>query len=477
MKKDDSIQFKHIDVLDGIRAISVVIVLVFHFWQQTWIFPIIKTPFLKFIGLTQLNFTPIVKVGYLFVDMMILISGFLLFLPVARNVILGEPLEKFGKYFKKRAIRILPSYLFCIILLFVYELATGGFGDPIIWKDALRDLFLHLTFMHTWTVKSYLSTKLDVVLWTLAIEVWFYILFPLFAMFIRRWKKESSPWPGLIRAAALALVFVGVSYAYIYGYALNTGSAFAKTVDGILKSIKSDIRSDYLSMTINQLPAFMGVYAVGLIGSFIYVFAAKYLKRRWWSGLIFTVLSIGFIWLMMLMINDCASLEAEAAQKWQMTERLYLALVYMGFILTAAFSVKPYRFLFSNKLMVFLAGISYNLYIWHQWLAVKLKYDWRIPSWTGTTPPNQLYGADATAWKNKYAIMITVTAFLAAILATYLVERPAADLLNGRPSIYNGKLKKLFKKDVPKSKAQNKKQPLKNSKVQNKKQPNKNKKR
>ena len=30
-----SIDAKYIDVLDGIRAISVIIVLIFHFWQQT----------------------------------------------------------------------------------------------------------------------------------------------------------------------------------------------------------------------------------------------------------------------------------------------------------------------------------------------------------------------------------------------------------------------------------------------------------
>ena len=446
MKKSDDISLKHIDVLDGIRAVSIVIVMIFHFWQQTWIFPVIKTPFLKFMGIVQINFTPFAQVGYLFVDMMILISGFLLFLPAAKNVVFGEPLDKTGRFFKKRAVRILPSYLFCILVLFVYELIWGGFGKPVVWSDALKDLFYHLFFIQTLSTKTYQMTKLNGVLWTVAVEVWFYILFPLFAAFIRRKKKETSPLPGLIRAALLAILFVGISYAYIYRYALNPGSAFSNAVDGFFRFIKSDIRASYLSITINQLPAFMGTYAVGLAGAFIYVYAAKYIKRIWWSGLIFTVFAVGFAYLIVIMVKDCASLEVSSAQRWQLTERLKLALVFMGFILTSAFSVKPFRFLLSNKLMVFLSTISYNLYIWHQWLAVKLKFDWRIPFWTGDTPPNQSYGAESTVWKNKYALIITVAAFAAAVLATYLIERPIADLINKRPSIYNGKIPLVLKK-------------------------------
>lgn len=452
METKDVISTKHIDVLDGIRAISVIIVLIFHFWQQTWIFPVIKTPFLGFMGVERLDFTPLARVGYLFVDMMILISGFLLFLPVARNVFYGEPLENRSVFFKKRAIRILPSYLICILLLFVYELINGGYGRPIVWGTAISDLILHLTFMQTWTTQSYLSTKLNVVLWTLAVEVWFYILFPVISGFIKRRKTENSPAKPIFRACVVFALMVLISAAYIYGYVLNSGSAFSKSVDGFLTGIRIGymqvgIRSDYLSMVINQLPAFMGLYAVGIIGSLIYVFAAGKLKRKWWIGLIFTATAILFIWLIARMIKDCSLKSAEDAQIWQMTERLKLAFVFMGFILSSAFAAKPYRFLLSNKLMVFLSTISYNLYIWHQWLCVKLKYDWHIPYWTGEKPPNQLYDPASEVWKAKYAVIITVGAFLLATIMTYLFERPMSDLLNKRPSIYNGKLRTLFKKN------------------------------
>lgn len=464
----DDFDYKRVDVLDGIRAVSVILVLIFHFWQQTWIFPQFKTPWLEWLGVKEFNFTPFARVGYLFVDMMVLISGFLLFLPVARNIFHGAPMQKTGEFFRRRAIRILPSYLFCVIVLFIYETTRGGYGDPIKWNTALSDLFLHLTFLQTLTVNSYLSTKLNVVLWTVAIEVWFYILFPVFAWIIKRHKKEKSPLLPLVRAGVIAVLLIGLSHIYIYSYVLSSGSDFSNAVDKFLLSIRIgdkaspfiavNVRSSYLSLVINQLPAFFGVYGVGLTGAVLYTQACSFFRqiKKKWALLILkllsTALSLLFIWLIIRMVKDCASVSvmkngAELAQRWQITERLKLALVFMGFILSAAFAVKPYKFLFSNKLMVFLSTISYNLYIWHQWLSVKLKNDWRIPYWEGEKPPNYFYSQEAKIWKNKYAAVITVAAFVAAILATYLIERPAADLLNGRPSVYNGKLKTIFKRE------------------------------
>lgn len=449
-KRNDTISTKYVDVLDGIRAISVIIVLIFHFWQQTWIFPTIKTPFLSFIGIKMIDFTPFARVGYLFVDMMILISGFLLFLPVARNIWLGEPLAKWKDFFKKRAIRILPSYLFCIFAIFVYELIAGGFGKPVNAGVAFRDLILHLLFMHTWTMPTYLNTKLNVVLWTLAIEVWFYILFPLFASFIKRRSKEDKPTGSLIRSAVLALVLTGISFFYIYGYVLKSGSPISDSIDAAFAFVGSGIKSSYLAMVINQLPAFFGTYSVGMIGALIYVFAASRMKRKLWSGLLFTAVCIAAIWLMTRMIKQCASLDPSSAQVWQMTKRLPLALVFMLIILSASFSVGCFRFLFANKLMRFLAGISYNLYIWHQWLCVKLKNEWRLPAWEGDTPPNQWGNETGTIWSRYYALVITLFAFGAAILATYLIEKPAAKLLNGKLPDIDKKISKNSK--TPKNK-------------------------
>lgn len=408
---DKSIDSKHIDVLDGIRAISVIIVLIFHFWQQTWIFPTIKTPFLAFIGLKQIDFTPLARVGYLFVDMMVLLSGFLLFLPLMRHIVMGESLTSWRNYARRRIARIVPSYLFAVLVLFFLVALPGKLYTNT--ADAIRDLVTHLTFTQTLFYKTYIATKLDVVLWTVAIEVWFYILFPFIATLLRtdkRLESRKAKTVSFICIAAVFVIFHGISIWWEKAYVLKKGVN--------------------VSMYINQLPAFMGTYANGMLASLIFVLIAKYAERTRGLAVICTVLSVISTMYFVSMINECAKLQASEAQLWQVSERARLTASFSVLILSTALAARWYRFLFSNRLMRFLAGISYNLYIWHQWLSVQLKSVWRIPSWTGDTPPNQL---GDRAWMNKYALIITVAAFVAAVLATYLIEKPFANLIMGRP--------------------------------------------
>ena len=55
---DNSYDTKHLKVLDGIRALAIIIIVWFHFWQQNWLMPV--------IGHISLDFIP--RYGFLFVD-------------------------------------------------------------------------------------------------------------------------------------------------------------------------------------------------------------------------------------------------------------------------------------------------------------------------------------------------------------------------------------------------------------------------
>ena len=411
-RENQRIDPKYVDVLDGIRAVSIIIVLIFHFWQQTWIFPTIKTPFLSFIGIHDISFTSLARVGYMFVDMMVLISGFLLFLPMMRQIFLGGDMIDWREYTKRRFARIAPSYYFAVLVIFFcFSLPNGLYRNA---GEALKDLFTHLTFTQTLFRETYLTTKCDVVLWTVAIEVWFYCLFPFFAEIIKKRDSGNERRDRIISAAAVLALFIAfhaVSYIWQESVIKRPGT--------------------YLAMNINQLPAFMGAYANGMLGALIYVLMAKHAGRSKGLAAGCTVLSAACIAYIFVMIDECASLESAKAQLWQVTERLRLTAAFMIFILSTAFAAKWYRFLFSNRLMRFLSGISYNLYIWHQWLAVQIKDPWRIPGWTGDVPPNQNWDYN---WMWRYAIIITVAAFAVAIIVTYLVEKPVGNLILGKPA-------------------------------------------
>jgi peptidoglycan/LPS O-acetylase OafA/YrhL len=272
---------------------------------------------------------------------------------------------------------------------------------------------MHLTFTQTLSVETYFMTPLNTVLWTVAIEVWFYVLFPFFAEALKRRPNVSDKKAVIISTVSIFTLFL----------TFNAISSWWEKAE-VMKPFV------YVPSRINQLPAFMGCYANGMLGAMIYVLITKHCERTAGLAAISTLLSVFSIIYIVNMVNECAALPAESARLWQVTERFRLTAAFMIFILSTALSARWYRFIFSNPLMRFLSGISYNLYIWHQWLAVDIKYAWRIPHWEGDVPPNQYWDK---AWMTRYAIIITVAAFAVAIFATYCIEKPFAKLILGKP--------------------------------------------
>ena len=80
------------------------------------------------------------------------------------------------------------------------------------------------------------------------------------------------------------------------------------------------------------------------------------------------------------------------------------------------------RRLCSNRAVRFLSGLSFNFYIWHQWLAVKLK-QWRVPPYLAEADPNQ---AGEMPWQLHYTLLCFAAALILAALITFLVEKPCA---------------------------------------------------
>jgi len=153
---------KRLSMPDGLRVIAIGLVAWFHIWQQSWLMPVAQ------MGNITVDFTPVVRTGYIMVDIMLLLSGYLLFIPIAR----GGRLDVLP-FYKKRLARILPSYLLSVlVMLFAFALPAN---DWQLTPRLTRDLITHLTFTHTFFHETYVGTALNVVLWTLAIEMQFYL--------------------------------------------------------------------------------------------------------------------------------------------------------------------------------------------------------------------------------------------------------------------------------------------------------------
>lgn len=375
-------ELHHIGVLDGIRAVAILVIVWYHLWQQSWLMPI--------VGPVNLDWLP--RNGSILVDMMILLSGFCLFLPYAREMVYGERAQSTSDFYIKRVARIMPSYYVAVIIALVVGIALGGFVNL---ANILGDLLPHLIFLHNWFIVSTQATQLNAVLWTVAVEVQFYLFFPLIVKCFRR--KPIATYLVLVLIGLVSSWLIGHNYAHInQAYWVNNTFTFAS------------------------------VYANGILGAYAYVWMTRDRKRNRGEAIFFTALAIACLWLYKIMCSHRMSYISET--KWQVDYRYLLSLLNMAFIISTIFAVRWFRLIWDNRVMKFLAEISFNLYIWHQYIFVKLK-DFRIPGYEGDVPPNQL---GDTAWQWKYTIICLVAALAVATLMTYLIERPLAKWIKNR---------------------------------------------
>ena len=380
--------------LDGLRVLLVFIVSWYHIWQQSWL-----TPYVNHVSLDFL-----VRSGYMPVDGTILLSGFLLFLPYARHMMLGENLPQKRAFYQKRLMRIVPSFYFVTLtMLFFVAIPYGLYATP---QLMVKDVFLHLTFTFTFDPYTYISTPIGVASWTLAIEMQAYLLFP----YLARWTVRR---PARMLAGMTAAAWLFRAYC-LWAY------------------------KDF-NMVVNQLPSFLDVYAIGMAAALLYVHLTQWwrnVKRPilWQIGA--TAVVIACFWGLSELLRDQASSSGQAAiQAGQMLRRPFMGLLLSGVTVALPFTLLPLRKLFGNRVMTFLAAISMNYYLMHQNIAVHLKRigipfsEYDLPNQAGDKP-----------WQYRYTFLAFGLSLLVAIAMTYLVEKPGAKLMKKWFTRYNEKV-------------------------------------
>lgn len=377
---------KHIGVLDGIRAFSIILVVWFHFWEQSWLTPYINinSVWTKYLGITSIELASYVRYGFTFVDMLILLSAFCNFYPYARALILGEEWPSTREFYYKRAVRIIPSYLLSVlVILFLFVLPNGIYKDSVyMWKDILTTF----TFTRGLFLETLFSSQINGVLWTVQVEVLYYILLPFIAKLFKRF-------PTMTYLAMMLLGIVFVNYVIIQYPGAERGYA-------------------------NHMLTYMGVYANGILLSILTVTWKKSGAENRYTKLAATILSFFCIVWFRDILKEYR--QAEALFVAQLKLRIPQSFLFSGFIFFTICACDGWKKIFSNKVTRFVCLISYNLYIWHQFIAFKLK-EFRIPYWEGEIPPNM---TGDTVWQWRYQILIILTSVITAIIVTYMFEIP-----------------------------------------------------
>ena len=166
--------------LNGLRVLMIFIVSWFHIWQQSWLEPSFE------IGGAWFSLDHFVRSGYVWVDATILLSAFLMLLPLARAWAAGgDSTFSAREFYLRKARRILPGYWFITLVFFLgiclpWDLYYGN--GPYIVKD----LFTHFTLIFPFWRDTYIYTPLGAASWTLSVVAQGYLLFPLILRGLRK---------------------------------------------------------------------------------------------------------------------------------------------------------------------------------------------------------------------------------------------------------------------------------------------------
>jgi peptidoglycan/LPS O-acetylase OafA/YrhL len=186
--------------LDALRAIAAVGVLAFHAYQNN-----------RFTGTDTYPWTGLPHELMLssdaLVDLFFVISGFVLWLPVARAALDGRPQRPGRVLLLRRAARLVPLYLVVVLVVWLIS-------NPQMSAAYWNDLLLHLTFTQVYSDQYIFWTVGPA--WTLAVEFHFYLLIavtvPLLAWWIRRSTNRRARMAG---ALALPAVMTAAGVAWL----------------------------------------------------------------------------------------------------------------------------------------------------------------------------------------------------------------------------------------------------------------------
>ncbi len=372
---------KEIRALDGLRAMAALSIVLFHI--------------MLFL---QLEYTPLsqaINHGWYYlstgVHLFFVLSGFLLFLPYARAMLDGQRLPSARRFYRRRALRILPAYWLCLALM----VALKFYVQHV--PFSLGDVAAHIALIHDSFPQF--NRDYDGPFWTLAVEAQFYLLLPLLALVVARvCGGRRSPWR---IAGGIGLLIAGT-------LALRTADSIIIASLPAHTKLTDSPAGIFVLATMGMQGKYLEVFAVGMLCALLYVIT---IERRLLSperlrqlGL-FALVGTGMCMALAIPHVDLAGLMVTPGAQWGADVIGYPLLVGLGFgslVLAILWGGQWIRFLFEASPTRIMGLFSYSLYLWH------------LPIIHGAVP----------FFAGVPLALAIAGAFLVAYLSYQLVERP-----------------------------------------------------
>lgn len=321
------VKLQYYENLDGLRGIAAFAVIVFHFFG-THGRPL--TTDVQDLGVFT-RFTDFLQHGVTF---FFVLSGF-----VITRILLNtrEDNDYFSRFYKRRALRILPLYyLYLILQNYMAPWILTGQVDQNYSNHAVQYVYLqNMTWLTGWQGSG------PPHFWSLAVEEHFYLIWPLVIFLIP--TKYIKPTTIFLLVASLPIKYLffenGID---IYK---NTFSRYDSIMVGCLIAIfEKEFNYKFKSISKKTFLAALGIMV--LAGALIYTFR-----------------------------NELVVLKA-------ISMHLILSLVF-GMVIYFLLTIKDKNVinnLLVNKPMQYFGKISYGLYVWH-WAAISLAASWHFENY------------------------------------------------------------------------------------------------
>jgi len=369
--------------LTGLRGLAALWVLVYHAWVYV-------TPQEILLNLFGESFRVQVffSLGWAGVQVLFVLSGFLLTLPYARaNAGLFAP-PRTGRYLLRRVARVFPAYYLQLLFLIVISLFASGVL-LVNWSNAVQ--YLVMLFIPE-PVGIGAPDSVNGVWWTLPIELSFYLVLPFIARLADCRRK--------LLLVALPLLSMLV-WRYLVANVIQPTSE--------------------MHVWMYQLPGSMDSFGLGMLGAVLHVqYASSGDRASAYTQRLFALLwmtPIIFVLLGMWMAEDYAVYWSGATILYLWTPLFGAAVLVV--ILNCALHHSFLDTLLGNRALFYLGTVSYGLYLWHA----------PIGNW--------LLGTSLIAGMEGYqfprmALLMFLCSLAAASVSWHLVESKAIALAAGQ---------------------------------------------
>lgn len=383
-------------VIDGFRALSMLLVLVFH-------------SFTIYVGTDQ-RLTPnqfIDSTPFYYdwiwgadkgVDIFFVISGFLIASLLLKDLDANQKI-RYGRFYTRRFLRLMPAYWLLMLIYFGYKAPN--------YENLWANFFY---------VNNFLPLKEQAANWTwsLAIEEQFYLIFPLILALIARSK-----------APLRNLWYLFVASFIVRGLVIYTDELLLSTPMYQLAGDK-DFHNHYFSVLYDNLYTRFGSLLAGVIASYYHFYHKADVDRFFqssWAHLVFWMAVVIVVVLGMIPIMRSNFYFSETFNLiYQMTFRnlfsAAIAVLFMGVI----HGYRGSRWLgviFESRVWYPLAQLSYSMYLMH---VIFISMATTNVYSAVQRNPEQAFGMAEAGWR-VFAIGSVFT-ILFAMVVYLLLERP-----------------------------------------------------